>query len=425
MSSKNISRSKRLSLVTIGSLAAMAPIGASFASTASAAPASTTTSASASTVLSAIKYCESTNNYSVVNSIGAGGAYQFMPATWRGLGYSGLPQNASPATQDAAAMKLYAQQGTDPWVSSQACWAPKLASGNVPNTISTTSASTKATTKASSNATASRSNVRTNITTPTTNTASSTLTTEAHGDLIARDDIKLSDAETKAIEAIEAQQKTLPTWTKQAASGKTIIRHSVQASGLTTYTHTEANFASAQKDVIEDGEALSGHYVNVDWFQITAGEHAGQYVSTATLTRHGNDVVQHGNGTLPKAALTVLPSWLSADGDQLNPTVAKQLILMNAAFRADTGSNLSITQGYRALAEQHHLRATLSKALAANPGDSNHGFGEAIDFATTFNPATKAGLANLTWMKNNAALFGFAHPSNINSIETWHYDFQG
>jgi LysM repeat protein len=65
---------------------------------------------------------ESGGNPSAVNpSSGAGGLYQFLPSTWAALGYSGLPQNASAATQNAAFAKAYALWGTQPWAPSDGC----------------------------------------------------------------------------------------------------------------------------------------------------------------------------------------------------------------------------------------------------------------------------------------------------------------
>ncbi len=58
----------------------------------------------------------------MVNSIGAGGLFQFLPDTWHGVGGSGLPQNASVAEQWQRARILYAQQGTNPWYASKHCW---------------------------------------------------------------------------------------------------------------------------------------------------------------------------------------------------------------------------------------------------------------------------------------------------------------
>jgi hypothetical protein len=56
-----------------------------------------------------------------------GGAYQFNLTTWKALGYSGLPSEASPATQDHAALAEYAWaqryfgNGWEPWESAGRC----------------------------------------------------------------------------------------------------------------------------------------------------------------------------------------------------------------------------------------------------------------------------------------------------------------
>ena len=63
-----------------------------------------------------IVMCESGGNYHAVNpSSGAGGAYQIMPATWRGYGGQGLPQDAPPAEQDRIAAMIWAESGPSAW----------------------------------------------------------------------------------------------------------------------------------------------------------------------------------------------------------------------------------------------------------------------------------------------------------------------
>lgn len=64
-----------------------------------------------------LRQCESSGNYSINTGNGFYGAYQFDLQTWRGLGYSGLPSEASPATQDKAARELQASRGWQPWPS--------------------------------------------------------------------------------------------------------------------------------------------------------------------------------------------------------------------------------------------------------------------------------------------------------------------
>jgi resuscitation-promoting factor RpfC len=65
---------------------------------------------------------ESGGNAGAVNPYsGAGGLYGFLPSTWQALGFSGLPQNASVATQNAAFAREYAQSGASAWAPYDGC----------------------------------------------------------------------------------------------------------------------------------------------------------------------------------------------------------------------------------------------------------------------------------------------------------------
>jgi len=59
--------------------------------------------------------CESSGNPLAVNPAGYYGLFQFDLQTWRSVGGSGNPINASAAEQLARAKKLYAQRGASPW----------------------------------------------------------------------------------------------------------------------------------------------------------------------------------------------------------------------------------------------------------------------------------------------------------------------
>ena len=59
-----------------------------------------------------IVMCESGGNYNARNPSGAYGAYQIMPGTAAGYGCS----LATPAGQDRCAAKIYAAEGSAPWV---------------------------------------------------------------------------------------------------------------------------------------------------------------------------------------------------------------------------------------------------------------------------------------------------------------------
>jgi len=71
--------------------------------------------AGAAGVWAALRRCESGGNYRDDTGNGFYGAYQFSLATWHGLGYGGLPSQASAAVQDQAAQRLEARSGWGQW----------------------------------------------------------------------------------------------------------------------------------------------------------------------------------------------------------------------------------------------------------------------------------------------------------------------
>lgn len=135
-------------------------------------------------------------------------------------------------------------------------------------------------------------------------------------------------------------------------------------------------------------------------------------------------------------------------GYKLRADLVPQTAAMIAAAARD-GVTLQITQAYRTYAQQVDLfldrytpRTTgtgpygdvrfwdggdggplvryvrTSGAAAAVPGTSNHGLGQAIDFATDSPGA-------ISWLMNNAAPYGWARPAwtyKAPTIEPWHWE---
>ncbi len=66
-------------------------------------------------ILARVRMRESGGNYATNTGNGYYGAYQFSLGTWRGVGGSGLPSDASPAEQDMRAQMLYSARGCSPW----------------------------------------------------------------------------------------------------------------------------------------------------------------------------------------------------------------------------------------------------------------------------------------------------------------------
>jgi resuscitation-promoting factor RpfB len=76
----------------------------------------TATSAAATKNWAALAQCESSGNPTIVSSSGRyHGLYQFDLPTWRSVGGTGLPSQASPDEQTRRAMALYDQRGANPW----------------------------------------------------------------------------------------------------------------------------------------------------------------------------------------------------------------------------------------------------------------------------------------------------------------------
>ena len=64
----------------------------------------------------ALRQCESGNRYTINTGNGYYGAYQFDLGTWRSVGGSGYPHQASKAEQDLRALRLYRLRGWSPWI---------------------------------------------------------------------------------------------------------------------------------------------------------------------------------------------------------------------------------------------------------------------------------------------------------------------
>jgi hypothetical protein len=62
-----------------------------------------------------LRRCEAGGDYRRNSGNGYYGAYQLSAATWRSLGYPGLPHQAPPAVQDEAAHRLQQRSGWGQW----------------------------------------------------------------------------------------------------------------------------------------------------------------------------------------------------------------------------------------------------------------------------------------------------------------------
>jgi cell wall-associated NlpC family hydrolase len=125
------------------------------------------------------------------------------------------------------------------------------------------------------------------------------------------------------------------------------------------------------------------------------------------------------NGQIPADALCRLGIYSHA----LRCDAAASYGQLNAAYTAEFGTPLCITDSYRSLGAQVTAFAKKPK-LAAVPGTSNHGWAMAVDLCGGINVA---GSVQWTWMTANAARFGFVQPDwaapGGEKPEPWHWEY--
>ena len=127
------------------------------------------------------------------------------------------------------------------------------------------------------------------------------------------------------------------------------------------------------------------------------------------------------NGNIP---LDVLCPVEFAPTQHLRCDAAEALARMNAAYRQVFGHDMVISGSYRSLPDQVITRAAKG-GLAAVPGTSNHGWGLAVDLGDGMD---SYGSAQYAWLKVNAVLFGWHHPTYMDQggrgpHEPWHWEF--
>lgn len=130
-------------------------------------------------------------------------------------------------------------------------------------------------------------------------------------------------------------------------------------------------------------------------------------------------VQQHGNGQIPAKLLCDL----SFASDQLRCDAAFRAEKLNEAFRDAFGRDLQVNDAYRSYPDQVAIKKSHGN-LAAPPGTSNHGWGQALDLGGGIEAF---GSDEHEWMKANAGEFGWHHPAwaepTGSKPEAWHWEY--
>lgn len=121
------------------------------------------------------------------------------------------------------------------------------------------------------------------------------------------------------------------------------------------------------------------------------------------------------NGRIPQASL----AQVGNTEFRMEAHAAAAAAAMMQAAKQD-GVTLTIGNSYRDYATQASMYRAYKAGqgnLAASPGESNHGWGLAIDFNIT--------PENHRWLAANAARFGYSNPfgNDYGALENWHWEF--
>lgn len=135
----------------------------------------------------------------------------------------------------------------------------------------------------------------------------------------------------------------------------------------------------------------------------------------------GGPVHRYPNGQIPLSALCPL----GAPGHYLRADAAHAFGQLAAAYAAEFAEGLCITDSYRTVESQVQLFAA-KPDLAAVPGTSDHGWGTAVDLCGGIE---SFGTPQHEWMRANAPLYGWFHPSwaqaDGSRPEPWHWEYGG
>ncbi|WP_344857148.1 M15 family metallopeptidase [Cellulomonas soli] len=130
----------------------------------------------------------------------------------------------------------------------------------------------------------------------------------------------------------------------------------------------------------------------------------------------------YANGRIPASALCS-PAFDA--GIQLRCDAAEALDELDAAYVAQFGVHLTVSDSYRSYAGQVACVAAKG-SLCAKPGTSNHGTGVAVDLG---GGVEGFGTAQFVWMTQNAAAYSWVHPdwaaASGSKPEAWHWEYVG
>ncbi|MFN2320789.1 MAG: D-alanyl-D-alanine carboxypeptidase family protein [Dermatophilaceae bacterium] len=213
------------------------------------------------------------------------------------------------------------------------------------------------------------------------------------------------------------------------ASAEAAVARAAADEALKKHTETVAKAQESQITALQNAAPMAAMLLGL---ASPEAKRRGEAILAALLANNldlpdidrpcSDDAGLHPNGQFPPSALC--PLW-EAPGEFAVPNAAVAFNAMSKKFAADFGRPICVVDSYRSFTEQVAVKATRG-FWAATPGTSNHGFGRALDLCGGIN---SFGTIEHLWMKQNAPLFGWFHPSWAAATgpkpEPWHWEYAG
>lgn len=197
---------------------------------------------------------------------------------------------------------------------------------------------------------------------------------------------------------------------ENASEPSTVALPKDQAQLATQIMDTVKTLKSVQEDWALPTVSIDSSVIDVDTVLLAA---AHQFDSSA---------LGYENGKIPADKLCGI---VTAPGQNLRCDAALAFHLLNKDFKEEFGADIGITDSYRSYESQVRVKAAKG-FLAATPGHSNHGWGQALDLNGAI---AKFGTAERAWMVEHAPDYGWIAPDwakeNGSKPEPWHYEFEG
>lgn len=168
---------------------------------------------------------------------------------------------------------------------------------------------------------------------------------------------------------------------------------------------------------------ISGSYVtvlsNAGW-PVSPGP-SSAWPSDRPLSYSGTYDARNGKIDSETCAVPFMPTM------RLHCRTIADTVALNEAYKQEFGTNLPIDtwphSTYRTYADQLAVWEEIGPPIAARPGTSPHGWGQAIDFYEKFGYGT----AQNAWLDQNGPRYGWErlswHDQNGSYGEWWHFDY--